>query len=71
MTNRNYYTSSNYVSTAPTREEFHRYASNIININDFETDHSNGIQIEKVAISINWTIKNDKKRFKYTKKERS
>lgn len=60
--NRNYYTSSNYATTIPSREEFHRYASNTISISDFETGHTSGIQVEKVVSSIIWTIKNDKKR---------
>ena len=69
MTNRNYYTSSNYATTIPSREIFHRYASNVITISDFETYHSNGIQTEKVSMSINWTIKNASKRFDCAKKK--
>lgn len=56
--NRNYYTSSNYANTIPTREEFHRYAENTISDSDFNTDHTNGFQIEKVASAIRWTVKN-------------
>lgn len=61
MTNKNYYTSSNYTTTIPTREEFYRFAGNIISDSDFNTDHSNGIQVEKVDGAIKWTIKNTKK----------
>lgn len=63
MTNKNYYTSSNYatINPIPTRDEFHKYTSNLISISDFETDHSNGIQVEKVLSSINWTKKLSRK----------
>ena len=64
---RNYYTSSNYVNTIPTREEFHRYASNVISIGDFDTDHSNGRQAEKVDDAIKWTVKHSKKQPNYKK----
>lgn len=59
--NRNYYTtSSNYASTIPSRDEFHKYASNLITISDFETDHTNELQISKVDTALRWTIKNRK-----------
>ena len=63
MTNKNYYTSSNYatINPIPTRDEFHKYTSNLISISDFETDHSNGIQVEKVLSSINWAKKLSRK----------
>lgn len=61
MTTKNYYTSSNYAATIPTREEFHQFASNIISIADFDTDHSNGLQTGKVDSAIKWTIKHNKK----------
>lgn len=67
MTNKNYYTSSNYVGRIPTREEFHRYASNELSLGDFCTNHPSGYQIERVAQSIRWTIANDKGRNKNTK----
>ena len=57
MTNtRNYYTSSNYANTIPIREEFHRYASNVLSIGDFDTNYTNGYQIDKVDAAIQWTI---------------
>lgn len=62
---RNYYTSSNYAGRIPTRDEFHRYASNLITEADFDTDHSNGIQAAKVFSSIHWTLKNSKKKGVY------
>ena len=65
MTNKNYYTSSNYAGRIPNREEFHRYASNLITEADFDTDHSNGIQAAKVFSAIHWTLKNSKKKGVY------
>lgn len=63
---KNYYTSSNYetIKPMPTREELHRYASNLISIGDFDTDHSNGIQVQKAGDAIDWTIKKTKSKNK-------
>lgn len=63
---KNYYTSSNYtgLTSIPTKEEFNMYASNLITLSDFDTDHSNCQQVEKVANAIDWTIKNSKKKGK-------
>lgn len=46
--------------TIPTREEFHRYASNVLNENDFCTDYpgSSGYQVNRVAKSIRWSVAN-------------
>lgn len=46
--------------TIPTREEFHRYASNVLNENDFCTDYpgSSGYQVNRVAQSLRWSIVN-------------
>ena len=43
----------------PTREEFHRYASNTLTESDFCTDYHGiaGIQIGRVDSSIRWTMK--------------
>ena len=62
MTNRNYYTSSNYATPIPTREEFHRFASNELSEGDFCTNYSSGYQVNKVASAIAWTYSNEKKR---------
>ena len=67
MTNKNYYTSSNYAGRIPNREEFHRFASNELSLGDFCTNHPSGYQIERVAQSIRWTIENDRGRNKNTK----
>lgn len=63
MTNKKNLTiSSNCTLRIPTREEFHRYASNIISIGDFDTNHSNTHQIDKIDAAIKWTIKHSKKK---------
>ena len=65
MTNRNYYTtSSNYAATIPTREEFHRFASNELSEGDFCTNHPSEFQTNKVASAIKWTHANAKWRNK-------
>lgn len=58
---KNYYTGGTFPAV-PTREEFHRYASNIISINDFGTDYPTfpGYNIDLAASSIKWTKNNDK-----------
>ena len=44
----------------PSREEFHRYTSNIITERDFCTDFQpfDGVQISKVASALLWTKRN-------------
>jgi len=64
MTNKNYYTSSNYKGNIPTHEEFHRFASNELSDGDFCTYYPSGYQISKVASAIKWTYNNEKKRNK-------
>ena len=61
---KNYYTSSNYegLTNIPSKKEFNKYASNLITLGDFDTDHSNCQQIDKVFNAIDWTIKNSKKK---------
>ena len=66
--NRNYYTSSNYANTIPTRDEFHRYTSNLLTNGDFCTDYSSGYQIDRVAQSIDWTRKKTKPKTNINKK---
>lgn len=57
----------------PSREEFHRYASNLLTTTDFETVRRvcEGYQINRVASALNWTLENDKykgvmKNFRHT-----
>ena len=67
---KNYYTSSNYetIKPIPSREEFHRFASNELSEGDFCTNHPSGFQINKVSSAIRWTYANDKgKSYKYNK----
>lgn len=48
----------------PTREEFHRYASNLLSESDFCTDYSGypDVQASKVEAAIKWTLKIEQKR---------
>lgn len=48
----------------PTREEFHRYASNLLTEGDFCTEHSSGYQASRVANALDWS---KKKTFKVNK----
>lgn len=65
MTNKNYYLSSNYVSSnIPTREEFHRFASNELSLGDFCTNYSSGYQVNRVFKAIKWTYENNRGRKK-------
>ena len=43
----------------PSREEFHRYASNQLCESDFDTDYPSGFQVERVASAISWTYTNE------------
>ena len=54
----------------PSREEFHRYASNELSLGDFCTNYSSGYQIDKVAKAIRWTIANDRGRLKREKENK-
>ena len=45
----------------PTRDEFHRFASNHLSRADFDTHHpSGGVQINKVIAAISWTYNNER-----------
>ena len=57
------YTQKHNTLHIPTREEFHRYASNTLSEEDFCTDYPGhaGYQIDKVASSIRWTKSNARK----------
>lgn len=56
--------SSNNKPCIPTREEFHRYASNVLSDSDFCTDFPGYpyYQVNKVASSLKWTYNNEKRR---------
>ena len=70
---KNYYTSSNYttINPLPSRDEFHKFASNLLADGDFCTDYASGYQINRVAQSIDWTIKKTKSKNKTTKRIKS
>lgn len=57
------YTQKHNTLHIPTREEFHRYASNTLSEEDFCTDYHGytGYQINKVASAIRWTKNNTRK----------
>ena len=44
----------------PCREEFHKIANNKISISDFNTDHTQGHAVERVASAITWSKKLEK-----------
>ena len=62
--NKKYITKSNNHTTLPvySREEFHRYASNLLSEADFCTEYPSGWQIKQCASALGWTLKNEKKR---------
>lgn len=62
MKKENYTEETHETLTIPTREEFHRYASNTLSESDFCTDYPgiSGYQINKVDSAIRWTLKNKK-----------
>lgn len=52
----------------PSREEFHRYTSNLLCNSDFNTDYFSDpyFQTNRVASALNWTKKNTNSRtYKY------
>ena len=61
---KNYYTSSNYetIKPIPSREEFHKFASNELALGDFCTNHPSGYQVGRVEQAIKWTIANNRGR---------
>ena len=58
---KNYYTGGTF-PVIPSRDEFHRYASNSLALYDFETDYPPfaGHSINAAASSIGWTKANNK-----------
>lgn len=53
-------TQKNHKLQIPSREEFHRYASDILSNIDFCTDYPAGYLIKKIDDSIRWTKSNAK-----------
>ena len=58
---KNYYTGGTFPAI-PSREEFHRYASNVLSLYDFETDYPPfpSHNIDATASSIGWAKGNNK-----------
>lgn len=59
------YTQKHNTLHIPTREEFHRYASNTLTESDFCTDYHGipGIQINRVDSAIRWTMKRKRRTY--------
>ena len=53
------YTQKHNTLHIPTREEFHRYASNVINEEDFCTDYPGraGYKVNVTASALRWTVR--------------
>lgn len=59
-TRSHYMTPGNHNLRIPSREEFHRYATDLLTEFDFCTDYPNGHMVGKIASSLRWTINNSK-----------
>lgn len=57
-----YMTPGNHNLKIPSREEFHRYASDILSEADFCTDYPTGYTVNKIASSLRWTLNNSKQK---------
>ena len=57
-----YTTPGSHNAPIPSREEFHRYTSEYLYLEDFCTDYppEYGTHAQRIARAINWTIKNAK-----------
>ena len=54
-TQSHYTTPGNHNLKTPSREEFHRYASDTLSEADFCTDYPTGYTVSKIASSLRWT----------------
>lgn len=61
-TQSHYTTPGNHNLTTPSKEEFHRYASDILYESDFCTDYPAGYIANKISGSLRWTISNSKQK---------
>lgn len=57
-----YMTPGNHNLKIPSREEFHRYASDILSEADFCTDYPTDYTVNKIASSLRWTLNNSKQK---------
>lgn len=66
MTEKNYFYATHNGSPLPSRQEQHRYTSEILSAKDFCTDYPGypGHTINKIAASLKWTLDNEKRRNK-------
>ena len=55
-----YTTPGNHNLKIPSRQEFHRYATNLLSESDFCTDYPSEHTINKIASSLRWTKINAK-----------
>lgn len=61
-TQSHYMTPGNHNLEIPSREEFHKYASDILSEADFCTDYPTGYTVSKIASSLRWTANNSKQK---------
>ena len=61
-TQSHYMTPGSHNLKIPSREEFHRYASDILSEADFCTDYPTGYTVSKIASSLRWTLSNSKQK---------
>lgn len=57
-----YTTPGSHNLKTPSRDEFHRYASDLLSETDFCTDYPAGYIAGKIASSLRWTINNSKQK---------
>ena len=61
-TQSHYVTPGSHGLKTPSRDEFHRYASDLLSETDFCTDYPAGYIAGKIASSLRWTINNSKQK---------
>lgn len=61
-TQSHYVTPGSHSLKTPSRDEFHRYASDLLSETDFCTDYPAGYIAGKIASSLRWTINNSKQK---------
>lgn len=59
-TQSHYTTPGNHNMRIPSRENFNRYAVEILSEHDFCTEYPTGHAVDKVASSLRWTLNNHK-----------
>jgi len=64
MTENNYFYAPHNGSPLPSRQEQHRYASDVLSERDFCTEYPTGHTINKIVGSLKWTLNTEKLRKK-------